>query len=154
MKRTWHRRERPPAWSRFGWLEFAFWLPVTFLAFLGVGAAMHHWPVIMPLAYLGMSGATAIFYARDKGKALREEWRTPETMLHTLDLLGGWPGGLIAQRVYRHKTRKVWFQIIFWLGTLAHLAFWGWIFVAIPAEQDLLRFCGRVGRAILAEFLR
>ena len=46
--------------------------------------------------------------------------------LHGLEAAGGWPGALVAQRVFRHKTRKRSFQIIFWLIVLAHLAFWGW----------------------------
>ncbi|WP_147463771.1 DUF1294 domain-containing protein, partial [Pseudomonas amygdali] len=44
--------------------------------------------------------------------------------------LGGWPGALLAQQVFRHKTRKVSFQIVFWLIVLAHQVLWlDWLFL-------------------------
>lgn len=108
---------------------------------------MHHLPAAFPLSYGVFSLASAACYARDKGKAERGEWRTPESVLHVLDLVGGWPGGLLAQRVYRHKTRKLSFQVLFWICAVAHVAAWGWIFVAIPAEADLFRFTRKVAKA-------
>jgi len=35
--------------------------------------------------------------------------------LHLLSLLGGWPGALIGQGLFRHKTSKQSFQFMFWL---------------------------------------
>jgi uncharacterized membrane protein YsdA (DUF1294 family) len=32
-----------------------------------------------------------------------------------MDLLCGWPGGLLAQNQFRHKTIKSSFQSVFWL---------------------------------------
>ena len=148
------RRTGGTEWSRFGPLKFALWLPVVFLVVLAIGALIKHLPPAMPLFYVAASGLSFGLYARDKGKAQREQWRTPETVLHTFDLAAGWPGGLIAQRVYRHKTRKLSFQAIFWLTTLFHLGAWSWIFVSIPAEQDLARFSGRVARAAVAAISR
>jgi uncharacterized membrane protein YsdA (DUF1294 family) len=145
-------RSRPR--PHFGFLDFALWLPVAFLAFLAIGGVMRHLPAALPISYGIFSLASAACYARDKGKAERGEWRTPESFLHVLDLLGGWPGGLLAQRVFRHKTRKLSFQMIFWICTVAHQAAWGWIFLTIPAEADLFRFVQRVtvaGRAVVHE---
>jgi hypothetical protein len=31
------------------------------------------------------------------------------------DLLGGWPGGLLAQRTFRHKVSKSGFIGVFWI---------------------------------------
>ena len=42
--------------------------------------------------------------------------------MHMLDLLGGWPGALIAQQQSRHKTVKASFQAAFWFTVLANLA--------------------------------
>jgi uncharacterized membrane protein YsdA (DUF1294 family) len=39
--------------------------------------------------------------------------RISERTLHILSLLGGWPGALIAQQYFRHKTIKQPFQYIF-----------------------------------------
>jgi len=144
------RSERPLGRSRFGPLEFAFWLPTGFLLFLGIGAVMRHLPPAIPLAYPAGSLLSGVFYARDKTKAQRGDWRTPEFVLHLLDLAGGWPGGLIAQSVYRHKNRKLSFQTIYWLCAAGHLIAWGWIFVVVPAEADFFRFAGRVASAVAA----
>ncbi|MDF3130835.1 DUF1294 domain-containing protein [Kiritimatiellaeota bacterium B1221] len=51
-----------------------------------------------------------IAYGADKYKAVKKRFRTPELYLHLLDLLGGWPGGLLAQLVFRHKISKTSFR--------------------------------------------
>ena len=74
--------------------------------------------------YFVMSLITFIIYARDKTKAHKKEWRTQESTLHLLELLGGWPGALITQRVIRHKNKKTSFQVIFWIIVIIHIASW------------------------------
>lgn len=79
----------------------------------------------LPLAaYGGVSLMTFLLYWNDKRKARAEAWRTPENVLHAMELAGGWPGALLAQQVFRHKTRKVSFQVVFWFIVLLHQAFW------------------------------
>ncbi len=79
----------------------------------------------LPLWAYGIASLLAFFlYWSDKRKARDETWRTPEKVLHAIELLGGWPGALIAQQVFRHKTRKVSFQVVFWLIVLLHQVFW------------------------------
>jgi uncharacterized membrane protein YsdA (DUF1294 family)/cold shock CspA family protein len=63
-------------------------------------------------------------YWSDKNSAQKGRWRTPENTLQVTALLGGWPGALLAQQVFRHKTRKLQFQLPFWLIILAHQVFW------------------------------
>ena len=60
-------------------------------------------------------------YWRDKRAATAGRRRVPEAALHLIDAIGGWPGGLIAQRTLRHKTRKVSFQVVFWCTVVANL---------------------------------
>ncbi|WP_426110718.1 DUF1294 domain-containing protein [Pseudomonas sp. DSP3-2-2] len=74
--------------------------------------------------YLGMSLLTFGLYWRDKRQARLDGWRTPEKVLHGAELLGGWPGALLAQQVFRHKTRKVSYQLVFWLIILLHQVVW------------------------------
>jgi len=54
-------------------------------------------------------------YGFDKHRAEAGEWRIPENNLHLISLLGGWPGALIGQQVFRHKTQKTSFQSVFWV---------------------------------------
>ena len=80
---------------------------------------------LVPLTAYGVVSVLAFFmYWADKRKARADAWRTPENILHALELAGGWPGALIAQQVFRHKTRKVSFQILFWVIVLLHQVFW------------------------------
>ena len=67
--------------------------------------------------YAGACVVTLIAYARDKRAAERGDWRTPESTLHVLALLGGWPGALLAQQWLRHKSTKAEFRAVFW-GTV------------------------------------
>lgn len=83
-------------------------------------------PAVLPLLYLLLSCASYLMYGFDKEVAGKAGWRrTPESTLHLLDLAGGWPGGLIAQHVARHKTAKASFQRGFWITVLLNLALFG-----------------------------
>jgi uncharacterized membrane protein YsdA (DUF1294 family) len=74
-----------------------------------------------------MSVVTFIGYGYDKRCAEREMSRIPEATLHSLEILCGWPGAYVAQRVFRHKTRKLSFQAVFWLIVLLHAGFWAFV---------------------------
>lgn len=100
---------------------------VAFLGMLGLAVALGALPLWVPVTYLVMSSLTFAAYASDKLHAERGARRTSESTLHLLELLGGWPGALLAQEVIRHKTSKTSYQIIFWLVTAAHLGFWAWL---------------------------
>ncbi|MCU1717203.1 DUF1294 domain-containing protein [Pseudomonas sp. 5P_3.1_Bac2] len=78
------------------------------------------WLWIYPLASLISVG----LYWRDKVQAQRGGWRTPEKILHASELIGGWPGALIAQQWLRHKTRKLSYQWVYWLIVLLHQLLW------------------------------
>jgi uncharacterized membrane protein YsdA (DUF1294 family) len=85
--------------------------------------ALHH----VYLIVLGvMSVLTVAFYAFDKSAARGRRWRVRESTLHVLELLGGWPGGILSREFLRHKSRKRSFRLISWLIVLLHLALVGW----------------------------
>lgn len=73
-------------------------------------------PIVLE-AYVAVSVLTLLTYGYDKYRAQRGGRRTPESTLHLLALAGGWPGALLAQRLFRHKTKKRPFQWVF-LGTV------------------------------------
>lgn len=85
---------------------------------------IRHISFVPACLYVGMSVLTFFLYWRDKHQARNEGWRTPEKVLHGAELLGGWPGGLIGQQAFRHKTRKLSYQTMFWLIVLLHELFW------------------------------
>jgi uncharacterized membrane protein YsdA (DUF1294 family)/cold shock CspA family protein len=76
------------------------------------------------LAYPLVSLFSFCQYWLDKQHAQKGRWRTPENSLHIAELIGGWPGALVAQQVFRHKTRKASFQLVFWAVVVLHQAFW------------------------------
>ncbi|ROM70355.1 hypothetical protein BK653_00255 [Pseudomonas brassicacearum] len=79
----------------------------------------------VPMTAYGLVSVVAfLLYWSDKRKARTDAWRTPENVLHAVELAGGWPGALLAQQVFRHKTRKVSFQMAFWFIVLLHQVFW------------------------------
>ena len=86
-------------------------------------------PWLVPGTYVALSVVTFFAYGLDKRAAERRLWRTAESTLHLLALFGGWPGALIAQRVFRHKTIKQPFQTIFWLTVVANLGLLAWFLV-------------------------
>lgn len=80
---------------------------------------------VAPLAaYLAVSVISFLMYRSDKRSAREAGQRIPENLLHLSELLGGWPGALIAQQRFRHKTRKASYQMVFWLIVAAHQLFW------------------------------
>lgn len=74
------------------------------------------------LAPLAVSILSFSAYAIDKRRAGRAGARIAEATLLTLDAVGGWPGGLVAQRLWRHKTAKVSYQLAFWPIVAAYQA--------------------------------
>ncbi|MBO7653762.1 MAG: DUF1294 domain-containing protein [Kiritimatiellae bacterium] len=76
-----------------------------------------------------MSVVTFCAYAWDKRAAQKGRWRTRERSLHLLELFFGWPGALLAQRLIRHKSRKLSFRVVFWLMVIINVAVVGyWLF--------------------------
>jgi uncharacterized membrane protein YsdA (DUF1294 family)/cold shock CspA family protein len=69
---------------------------------------------LLPMAMLPVSVGAWILFRHDKRLALEGRWRNSETELHGLEFFGGWPGAFLAQQKFRHKTRKVSYQAIFW----------------------------------------
>ena len=69
-------------------------------------------------------------YGLDKRRAVRGEWRISERTLHGAELLGGWPGGWLGQRVFHHKGKKTQYLVVFWTIGLIHALAWAWWFGA------------------------
>lgn len=68
-----------------------------------------------------LSLAAFVIYGIDKRRAQLERDRIPERTLHLLSLAGGWPGAVLGQKVFRHKTVKKKFRLVFWLTVFGNL---------------------------------
>ncbi len=108
-----------PQWSRTATVATSLVTFVYGIALLGV---IHLPPVL--LGYMTLSLLTFFFFWADKKRAERGLWRINETTFHTLEVLGGWPGALLAQQALRHKTQKHGYQVRFWVISGVHAAVW------------------------------
>jgi uncharacterized membrane protein YsdA (DUF1294 family) len=120
----------------FGWLHrwfttgAFFWLAGTtvllYLALSREDAKVSAFFAIYLLLTVVCSTIAFILYGIDKRRAIRKQPRISERTLHLLSILGGWPGAHLAQQLFRHKTLKVSFRLVFWLTVAIHLIIIGW----------------------------
>ncbi len=128
------RAEPKPRVARRGWL----WMPAL-LVFPAL------WWLIklgkLPLAlfwmFSGMSILTFVLYGLDKWAAKRDRQRTPEQTLQMCALFCGWPGALLAQQVFRHKSSKASFQNLFWFVVVVNIS--AVAFLNSPLGMSLLK---------------
>lgn len=95
-------------------------LAVVFLVVVSTLALLGYLPLFLLAVYVLMSLLTLGFYFFDKNAARAGGWRTPESTLHLLAVLCGWPGAMFAQQRLRHKTQKQSFRVIFWLTVVVN----------------------------------
>ena len=81
---------------------------------------------IVLIVYAMYSVSALILYYIDKRAAELGRRRVPEKNLLIVGLVGGWPGALIAQLLFRHKTSKPSFQLRFWLTVMINCSIVGW----------------------------
>ena len=96
----------------------------AFLAALALAAWSGRITPVLPVIYALLSAVTFGAYRHDKNSALHGGRRMSENALHLLEVFGGWPGALVAQQWFRHKTRKLSYQVIFWTIVAAHFGAW------------------------------
>ncbi len=67
-------------------------------------------------AYLiALNVVTLVLYGFDKRQAIKSGMRVPEIVLYFLALIGGSPAAGVAQIIFRHKTKKTSFRVVFFL---------------------------------------
>lgn len=106
-------------------------VPAMFTVVLLVLVAMR----AVPTAVLGLYALASIvafaMYWQDKAAAMRGGWRTSESALIGIALIGGWPGAHVARHVFRHKTHKQPFRTFFWVTVCANCTFLALIVAAL-----------------------
>lgn len=128
----------------------AFWPLAVVPPFLVTAATGN--PVLgLCFAFVINSLWTILFYWEDKYLAQHQHWRIPERRLHTWELLCGWPGALWAQRVFRHKSCKRSFAVVFWICVVVNVAllFLFFYFLEPMKTGEALRAWWRKGLSFL-----
>lgn len=82
---------------------------------------------------VALSGLSFAAYGIDKRRSSNGGRRVRERTLHLMALAGGWPGALLGQRMFRHKTKKVSFLVGFWLTVILHFVAVGLLALAITS---------------------
>ncbi len=137
---------RPALSDRIGkWFAIAagLWLlaATILLALVAFGTGYRlWWPVAVYMGFTVLASLICfVMYGLDKRRAKLQARRIPERTLHGFALVGGWPGALWAQRIFRHKTQKKSFRLFFWMIVLLHLIVLGYtIYWTYQNHQDVI----------------
>lgn len=122
-------RRQPQRWSVIEMLAVG-GVSATLIA----GVVLYGVTIAVPIVVALMSVATALALADDKRRAEDGRWRTSESSLLLLCLLGGWAGAIAAMRWYRHKTTKPGFVGALWVTVLVNLV--AIVLVVFPLARD------------------
>lgn len=63
---------------------------------------------------------TLVIYGADKFAAKKAWRRVPEFTLLIFGIVGGWPGAILGQQIFRHKTQKQPFKTYFILSVIVN----------------------------------
>lgn len=106
------RRRRDDSAAQWGTANY-FAIPAFLLLYLVIAIAWHV-PSWVAWLYLAASVVCFAVYVVDKSAAVAGQWRISESTLIFLGVVGGWPGAIIAQQIFRHKSSKAEFRSAFW----------------------------------------
>ena len=98
-----------------------------FLVLVVISVLASKIPAVILAIYVVASLVTYVAYAVDKSAAKKGSWRTQESTLHLLSLIGGWPGAVVAQQTLRHKSKKESFRVAFWVTVILNCGIFVWL---------------------------
>ncbi|MDJ0349079.1 cold shock and DUF1294 domain-containing protein [Cryobacterium sp. PH29-G1] len=107
---------------------------VAFVAGYLVLDSFHPLPIWVAGCYAVMSLVCFFFYAADKSAAVAGRWRVSESTLLVLGLACGWPGAILAQQLFHHKTTKASFRSAFWASVITNVVIVGVLFLAVTTN--------------------
>ncbi len=93
-------------------------------------------PHLFPLIFIGANLIAFLYYYVDKTAAIKQQWRTQESTLHFISLIGGWGGAYIAQKMFHHKNKKASFLFTYKLTILINCT--ATILFATPNSLNLM----------------
>ncbi|NTS78207.1 DUF1294 domain-containing protein [Catenovulum sp. SM1970] len=121
--------------------KFGYFIAAIFCIVLATVTYLKLIPIEVMYLYVAASFIAFIVYALDKSSAKNGRWRTPESHLHLLSLLGGWPGAFYAQNKLKHKSSKRAFKNMYWLTVTANIGALVWLLGA-QGQQFLQSILG------------
>ena len=90
------------------------------LLIAAIGSLFTSHPFILWLLLINV--LTLAMYGADKMAARRARRRVPEATLLVFGLIGGWPGAIIGQQLFRHKTQKQPFKTYFIVSVIVSIS--------------------------------
>lgn len=90
------------------------------LIFAAIGSLFTSSPLAMWFLLINM--LTLVMYGADKMAARKGMRRVPEATLLVFGVTGGWPGAIVGQQLFRHKTQKQPFKTYFLLSIVVSIA--------------------------------
>lgn len=90
------------------------------LLIAAIGSLFTSHPFILWLLLINL--LTLAMYGADKMAARRAMRRVPEATLLVFGLIGGWPGAIIGQQLFRHKTQKQPFKTYFIVSVIVSIS--------------------------------
>lgn len=110
--------------------SYALWPALVWLGFSLIAVSVnrltgHAWCNIWLQIYGWLTLTTSliafVMFWLDKRAAIKNQQRTPEKTLFTIAALGGWPGAVVGQQRFRHKTQKLSFRTVLWAIVVCHM---------------------------------
>lgn len=99
----------------------------TYVFFITYCQKQQSLPIWLLYTCMISSGLSFIFYGMDKLAAIKNWTRTPEKHFFMLALLYGWPGSVLGQVVFNHKTKKAsfrrWFYMMLMMNIVATVGY-------------------------------
>ena len=89
------------------------------LILAAVGSILTSYPVVMWLLLINVQ--TMVMYGADKMAARKGMRRVPEATLLVFGVTGGWPGAILGQQLFRHKTQKQPFKTYFFISAIVSI---------------------------------
>ncbi|MGX5099216.1 DUF1294 domain-containing protein [Enterobacter cloacae] len=86
------------------------------LLFAAIGSLFSSYPFAMWFLLINM--LTIAIYGVDKTAARKGMRRVPEITLLAFGAVGGWPGAILGQQLFRHKTQKQPFKTWFYVSVV------------------------------------
>ncbi|MBF2789044.1 MULTISPECIES: DUF1294 domain-containing protein [Enterobacter] len=90
------------------------------LIIAAIGSLLATHPLVM--WFLTINVLTLVMYGADKMAARKGMRRVPEATLLVFGLTGGWPGAIVGQQLFRHKTQKQPFKSYFFISVVVSVA--------------------------------